>query len=75
MWSYRADELAVARYLGADLWNRMSTSFGYFNKYGYGGHLFPVVIGECGSFYTDVSSCFRIATVLMQLLPEAYRTS
>lgn len=33
----------------------MSTSFGYLNKYGYGGHLFPVIIGESGSQYTDVS--------------------
>ena len=32
----------------------MSTSFGYLNKFGYGGHVFPVVIGESGSQYTEV---------------------
>lgn len=32
----------------------MSSSFGYFNKIGYKGHLFPIVIGESGSRYTDV---------------------
>ena len=35
----------------------MSTSFGYLNKFGYGGHKFPIVIGESGSYYTDVSPC------------------
>ncbi|CAL8461992.1 g1523 [Coccomyxa elongata] len=44
---------ATSQFTGPDLWNRMSTSFGYFNKYGYGGHVFPIVIGECGSQYTD----------------------
>ena len=32
----------------------MSTSFGYLNYYGYGGHVFPIVLGESGSAYTDV---------------------
>ena len=32
----------------------MSTSFGYLNKFGYGGHKFPIVIGEAGSYYTNV---------------------
>lgn len=44
------------RFTGTDLYDRMSTSFGYFNKIGYKGHLFPIVIGETGSFYTDVSA-------------------
>ena len=35
----------------------MSSSFGYFNKIGYKGHLFPIVIGESGSRYTDVRCC------------------
>ena len=35
----------------------MYTSFGYLTKAGYGGHVFPVVFGETGSFLTAVS-CF-----------------
>ena len=35
--------------------SRMSTSFGYLNKIGYKGFRFPIVIGESGSRYTDVS--------------------
>ena len=37
---------------------RMTLSFGYLNKIGYKGFVFPIVIGEAGSRYTDVShSC------------------
>ncbi len=55
---------ACARsYTGAGLWNRMSTSFGYLNKFGYGGHVFPVVIGESGSYYTDVHPLLPISHV------------
>ena len=35
--------------------SRMSSSFGYLNKIGYKGFIFPIVIGESGSRYTDVS--------------------
>ena len=52
--SGQAAGVHARRYTGAGLWNRMSTSFGYLNKVGYGGHVFPVVIGETGSAYTDV---------------------
>lgn len=34
---------------------RMTLSFGYLNKIGYKGFVFPIVIGEAGSRYTDVS--------------------
>lgn len=34
--------------------SRMSSSFGYLNKIGYNGFIFPIVIGESGSRYTDV---------------------
>ena len=34
---------------------RMTLSFGYLNKQGYKGFVFPIVIGESGSRYTDVS--------------------
>ena len=34
----------------------MYKSFGYLTKAGYGGHVFPVVFGETGSFLTAVSS-------------------
>ena len=47
--------MGLCRYTSYALWNRMSTSFGYLNKFGYGGHKFPIVIGESGSYYTDVS--------------------
>ena len=33
----------------------MTLSFGYLNKIGYKGFVFPIVIGEAGSRYTDVS--------------------
>ena len=39
----------------ADLWTRMTDSWGYFTGDGYGGHLFPVVIGETGTMYKTVS--------------------
>ena len=35
---------------------RMTLSFGYLNKIGYKGYVFPIVIGEAGSRYTDVSA-------------------
>ena len=35
----------------------MTNSFGYLNKLGYAGHLFPIVIGETGSFYTSAQVC------------------
>ena len=46
-------------YEGAALWNRLYTSFGYLNNVGYGGHLFPIFIGEVGSMFatqTDIQS-------------------
>ena len=42
----------------------MSTSFGYLNKYGYGGHVFPVVIGETGPAYTDVNLFWLIPALI-----------
>lgn len=41
----------MGRYLGADLASRASSSWGYLNTVGYGGHIFPVVIGETGSAF------------------------
>ncbi|KAK9838511.1 hypothetical protein WJX81_004175 [Elliptochloris bilobata] len=46
-------------YTGPDLWRKMTTSFGYLNQRGYGGHRFPVIIGETGSYLatgTDIAS-------------------
>lgn len=37
------------RFLGEDLWSRMTSSFGYLTMAGYGGHQFPVIIGETGT--------------------------
>ena len=39
----------------AELWTRMTDSWGYFTGEGYGGHLFPVIIGESGTMYHTVS--------------------
>jgi hypothetical protein len=33
----------------------MSQSFGYLNKAGYGGHQFPIIIGETGTTFLTVS--------------------
>lgn len=38
---------------GSDLWNRLSSSFGYLTKQGYRGKLFPVAVGEFGSHFTE----------------------
>ena len=44
------------RYTGAALAQRASQSFGYLNRQGYGGHRFPIVIGETGSFFTSAQA-------------------
>lgn len=49
-------KLRACRYTGSALWSRMTNSFGYLNKLGYAGHLFPIVIGETGSFYTSAQA-------------------
>jgi len=58
--SVQADLLIVVQgYEGESLWYRMYNSFGYLNTVGYGGHLFPVFIGEVGSKFktaTDITS-------------------
>jgi hypothetical protein len=41
-------------FTGESLFWRMSNSFGYLTKEGYGGHTFPVVFGEVGSHLTAV---------------------
>ena len=47
------------RYTGAALWARMSQSFGYLTKAGYGGHVFPLIFGETGSrLQTARPPCF-----------------
>lgn len=51
--------MAIQGYQGTALWFRMYNSFGYLNTKGYGGHLFPVFIGEVGSKFetqTDIQS-------------------
>lgn len=61
---------ATQDYIGADLWNRMSSSFGYLTKQGYEGKVFPVAVGEFGSYFTekkdlqsmnDIAKYFRLA--------------
>lgn len=48
----------------ADLWTRMTDSWGYFTGEGYGGHLFPVIIGETGTNYQTVSPVSREYTAV-----------
>src|SRR5204863_6312911 len=38
---------------GEGLWNRMNSSFGYLTQQGYEGKVFPVAIGEFGSFFRE----------------------
>ena len=38
---------------GEALWTRLSQSFGYLNKVGFGGHVFPISIGEFGTYFAD----------------------
>ena len=54
-------------FVGQGLWTRMYQSFGYLTRAGYGGHVFPVVFGETGSFLTAVScllSDFNLVYIL-----------
>ncbi len=48
---------ASTNYSGSGLWNRMSSSFGYLTQQGYCFNskckIFPVVLGEFGSMFTD----------------------
>ena len=50
---------AFQGFQGTALWYRMYNSFGYLNNKGYGGHLFPIFVGEIGSKFesqTDIQS-------------------
>ena len=38
---------------GTALWTRLSQSFGYLNKAGYGGHVFAIAIGEFGTTFAE----------------------
>lgn len=38
---------------GTALWTRLSQSFGYLNLVGYGGHVFPIAIGEFGTTFAE----------------------
>ena len=43
--------LSCCRFFGAEaMWERLTTSFGVLNKAGYGQHLFPICVGETGSY-------------------------
>ncbi|KAK9822481.1 hypothetical protein WJX81_000281 [Elliptochloris bilobata] len=44
-----------ASFVWPALWARMTGSFGYLTKAGYGGHRFPVVFGETGTCYTSAN--------------------
>lgn len=60
---------ATQDYLGAGLSNRMSSSFGYLTKQGYEGKVFPVAVGEFGSYFNeekDLQSMNDIAKYLRQ---------
>ena len=55
MLSAEVPPFLLRSFVGQGLWTRMYNSFGYLTKAGYGGHVFPVVFGETGSFLTAVS--------------------
>lgn len=40
---------------GTALWTRLSQSFGYLNLEGYGGHIFPIAIGEFGTTFAQTT--------------------
>lgn len=40
-------------FVGPGLWNRLSSSFGYLNQEGYHGKVFPVAVGEFGSYFKE----------------------
>jgi len=40
---------------GTALWTRLSQSFGYLNLAGYGGHRFPIAIGEFGTTFAETA--------------------
>lgn len=46
--------MSCCSFTGEALFWRMSNSFGYLTKEGYGGHVFPVIFGEVGSHLTAV---------------------
>ncbi len=48
-------------FTGESLFWRMSNSFGYLTKEGYGGHTFPIIFGEVGSHLTAVRGLSPLA--------------
>jgi aryl-phospho-beta-D-glucosidase BglC (GH1 family) len=61
-------------YQGADLWKRLSASFGYLTQQGYKGKVFPVAIGEFGSRFTeekDLQSMHDMAEYFQSNAPAA----
>ncbi|BDA41274.1 probable endoglucanase E1 [Coccomyxa sp. Obi] len=58
---------------GPELWQKMTQSFGYLTMAGYGGHIFPVIIGETGSLMTSAADLafMRDMAAYMQVDNEA----
>ena len=58
----------MCSYTGVGLFYKMQVSFGTLSMgYGPNSHMFPVVFGETGSFYTSVRT-YHIATTLLVFL-------
>ncbi|KAL0030299.1 hypothetical protein WJX77_008297 [Trebouxia sp. C0004] len=53
---------------GTALWTRLSQSFGYLNLAGYGGHRFPIAIGEFGTTFAETADQVLFADLARYLL-------
>lgn len=58
-------------YTGSGLAYRASNSWGYLSTVGYGGHIFPVVIGETGSQFINQTDLAFYADLALYLNNEA----
>lgn len=53
---------------GQALWTRLSQSFGYLNKVGFGGHVFPIAIGEFGTYFAEQADQTMFADLAKYML-------
>ncbi|KAL3155198.1 hypothetical protein ABBQ32_013138 [Trebouxia sp. C0010 RCD-2024] len=53
---------------GQGLWTRLSQSFGYLNKVGFGGHVFPIAIGEFGTYFAEEADQTMFADLAKYML-------
>ena len=53
---------------GTALWTRLSQSFGYLNKDGYGEHIFAIAIGEFGTTFADAADDLLFTNLAQYML-------